>query len=577
MTAAATAGLWFPNASTASGSDKLRHAARKLNSATDLYDIPNFGNISLLHFTDCHGQLTPSYYREPDTHIGVGKLMENKIPHLVGKYFLEAFNIPHKSSSAYALSFLDFPELAQQFGHTGGFAHIATLVKQLREQRPHSLLLDGGDTWQGTGPALWSQGQDMIDACKLLGVDVMTGHWEFTYGMDRLKHVVENDLKDHIDFVAHNVADTEFEDIVFKPYVIKELNNIPVAIIGQAFPYTMIAHPPHLVEGYQFGIQEERLQKYINQAKDEGAQVITLLSHNGMDVDLKLASRVTGIDIILGGHTHDAIPTAVEVKNAKGKTIVINSGTNGKFISVLDIDVRNGKLQDYRYNLLPVFSNLIEPDAEMQQFIDTSRAPYLARLNEKLATSDSMLYRRDTFNGTFDQVILDALIKTQDAQIAFSPGFRWGTTLLPGADITMEEVMNQTAITYPIVTRNPMTGAQIKEVLEDLADNRFSDNPYLQQGGDMVRVSGMNYSIDLSAKIGSRIVDMTYNGKPMSAKKKYVVAGWANRAKDLQGEPIWDVVARHLRDIKHVHVDKISLPKLKNLKPNQGIQNPFYS
>ena len=568
LAAAAASGMSLPIAGAAE--------TAKPGKFRNPYEIPSFGNVSLLHFTDCHAQLTPSYYREPDTHIGVGQLMENRVPHLVGKYFLNAFNIPHKSHSAYALTFLDFAELAHRYGQTGGFAHIATLVKQLRAQRPHSLLLDGGDTWQGTGPALWTNGQNMIDACKLLGVDAMTGHWEFTYGMERLKEVVENDLKGHIDFVAHNVADTEFEDLVFPPYVIKEINKVPVAIIGQAFPYTMIAHPPHFVDGYQFGIQEERLQKFILQAKQQGAQVTVLLSHNGMDVDLKLATRVTGLDIILGGHTHDAIPDAIEVKNASGKTVVINSGTNGKFISLLDLDVRNGRLKNYRYKLLSVFSNLLEPDPEMQAFIDSSRAPFKDKLDEKLATSDSLLYRRDTFNGTFDQIILDALRKTQDAQIAFSPGFRWGTTLLPGMDITMEEVMNQTAITYPIVTRTEMTGKQIKDILEDLADNRFSENPYLQQGGDMVRVSGMQYSIDLTASVGSRINDMSFDGKLMSADKKYIVAGWANRAKDLQGQPIWDVVSNYLRDIKHVHVEELSLPKLKNLKANHGIQNQHY-
>ena len=574
---AAAAGLCLPGlASAGSGLQNLRHAG-KTHSSEDLYDIPAFGNVSLLHFTDCHAQLLPSYYREPDTHIGTGRLMTNKLPHLVGKYFLDTFHIPYRSPSAYALAFLDFPELAAKYGRTGGFAHMATLIKQLRAQRPGSLLLDGGDTWQGSATALWSNGQDMVDACKLLGVDVMTGHWEFTYGMERVLEIVEKELAGHIDFVAQNVADLEFEDPVFQPYVIKEINGVPVAIIGQAFPYTMIAHPPHLVEKWQFGIHEERLQGYINKVREEGAQVVVLLSHNGMDVDLKLAGRVRGLDAILGGHTHDGIPAAIKVDNAGGKTLVINSGTNGKFIAVLDLQVSHGAVQDFRFHLLPVFSNLLPADPDMQAYIDNLRAPYQNRLHEKVAVTDSLLYRRDTFNGTFDQVILDALMKIQDAEIAFSPGFRWGTSLLPGSDITVEDVMDQTAITYPIVTRNAMTGKQIKDVLEDVADNRFSTNPYLQQGGDMVRVSGMQYSIDLTAGMGSRIGDMTLHGKPMSADKKYIVAGWASRTKGLKGQAVWDIVMEYCRDLKTVHVDKVTLPRLKNMTRNHGIQKTGFN
>jgi sulfur-oxidizing protein SoxB len=574
ITSAAAAGLCLPGiAPAASGLQNLRNAGK---SNLDLYDIPAFGNVSLLHFTDCHAQLLPSYYREPDTHIGTGKLMENKVPHLVGKYFLDAFHIPYRTPRAYALSFMDFPELAAQYGRTGGFAHLATLIKQLRAQRPGSLLLDGGDTWQGSATALWSKGQDMVDACKLLGVDVMTGHWEFTYGMDRVMEIVEKELNGHIDFVAQNVADLEFEDLIFPPYSMKEINGVQVAIIGQAFPYTMIAHPPHLVEKWQFGIHEERLQGHINKVREQGAQVVVLLSHNGMDVDLKLASRVRGLDAILGGHTHDGIPAAIKVNNAGGKTLVMNTGTNGKFVGVLDLQVSRGAVQDYRFHLLPVFSDLLPADAEMQEYIRKVRAPYERRLYEKVAETDSLLYRRDTFNGTFDQVILDALMKVQDAEIAFSPGFRWGTTLLPGTPITVEDVMDQTAITYPIVTRSEMTGKQIKDVLEDLADNRFSTNPYLQQGGDMVRVGGMRYSINIAATIGSRIEDMTLHGKPMAANKKYVVAGWANRAKDLKGQPVWDVVMQYCRDLKTVRVDEVAVPKLKHMKQNHGIQKPGF-
>ena len=571
LAAAATTGLWSHNASSALAKSI---GTSSVNSGTNLYDIPVEGNVSLLHITDTHAQLMPAYYREPHMHLGYGKNQGAQIPYLVGKHFLERFKIPHRTQKAHALTFLDFPDLAHRYGKTGGFAYLASLVKQVRSSRPNSLLLDGGDTFQGSATALWTNGQDMVDAVKLLGVDVMTGHWEFTYGMDRFNEILEKDLKGNIDFVAQNILDKEFEDPVFRPYVKKEINGVPVAIIGQAFPYTPIAHPKHLVEDWQFGIREDLLQQNVDKAREEGAQIVVLLSHNGMDVDLKLASRVTGIDFILGGHTHDAIPEPVLISNRNGKTVVINSGTNGKFLSVLDLDVRKGRLRGYKYRLVPVFANLLTPDPEMQSYIDSVRKPYEDKLNETLAITDDLLYRRGTFNGTFDQLILNALLQTQNAEIALSPGFRWGTTVLPGSNITREDVMAQTAITYPYVTRNEISGERIKYILEDLADNRFSRDPYRQQGGDMVRVGVLKYKLNPAGKMGSRISSLTLNGKSIQPNKKYIVAGWASVQGSEDNTPVWDVVSDYLRDKKFILVNDVNQPTLPDLTGNRGYQSP---
>jgi sulfur-oxidizing protein SoxB len=570
LAAAATTGLWSHNASSA----LAKSIGTSVNSGTNLYDIPVEGNVSLLHITDTHAQLMPAYYREPHMHLGYGKNQGEQIPYLVGKHFLERFKIPHRTQKAHALTFLDFPDLAHRYGKTGGFAYLASLVKQVRSSRPNSLLLDGGDTFQGSATALWTNGQDMVDAVKLLGVDVMTGHWEFTYGMDRFNEILEKDLKGNIDFVAQNILDKEFEDPVFRPYVKKEINGVPVAIIGQAFPYTPIAHPKHLVEDWQFGIREDLLQQNVDKAREEGSQIVVLLSHNGMDVDLKLASRVTGIDFILGGHTHDAIPEPVLISNRNGKTVVINSGTNGKFLSVLDLDVRKGRLRGYKYRLVPVFANLLTPDPQMQSYIDSVRKPYEDKLNETLAITDDLLYRRGTFNGTFDQLILNALLQTQNAEIALSPGFRWGTTVLPGSNITREDVMAQTAITYPYVTRNEISGERIKYILEDLADNRFSRDPYRQQGGDMVRVGVLKYKLNPAGKMGSRISSLTLNGKSIQPNKKYIVAGWASVQGSEDNTPVWDVVSDYLRDKKFILVNDVNQPTLPDLKGNSGYQSP---
>jgi sulfur-oxidizing protein SoxB len=545
-------------------------ASKKSISPQEMYNLPSFGNVSFLHFTDCHAQLLPIWFREPNINIGIGSMKAHP-PHLVGNYFLARYGIAPNTPEAYAFTYLNFVEAAREYGKVGGFAHLATLVNRLRAQRPGSLLLDGGDTWQGSATSLWTKAQDMVDACKLLGVDVMTGHWEFTFGADRVKEIIDNDLEGHIDFVAQNVIDNEWEEGVFKPYVIKNINGVPAAIIGQAFPYTPIANPRYLTPDWSFGIRDDRMQKMVDKARGEGAQVVVVLSHNGMDVDLKMASRVRGIDAILGGHTHDAVPEAVKVKNAGGTTLVINSGSNGKFLSVLDFDVRNGKVQDFRYHLLPVFSNFIEADPKMAAYIDKVRKPYLRDLNEKLGITDDLLYRRGNFNGTFDQLILDAMMDIMEAEIALSPGFRWGVSVMPGEPITFEHVMTQTAITYPNTTLNMIKGDQIKLILEDVADNLFNEDPYYQQGGDMVRVGGLKFAIDPTKKIGKRISDMTLRGKPLQASKEYKVAGWASVAPPRETRPIWDIVAEYIRAQDTVRVKSVNMPTIKGIKNNPGL------
>lgn len=546
---------------------RLSFAADK---PTNPYELPAFGNVSLLHYTDCHAQLLPIYYREPTVNLGFGSML-NKPPHLVGENFLKFYQIEPKSLDAYAFTGLDFAEAAKQYGKVGGFAHLKTLVEQIRAQRKGALLLDGGDTWQGSWTSLKTKAQDMVNAQLALGVNVMTPHWEMTYGAERVKQIIEKDFAGKIDFVAQNVMSTDFEEPVFAPYVIKEVNGVPVAIIGQAFPYTPVANPKHFIPEWSFGIRDDRMQEMVDEARGKGAKLVIVLSHNGMDVDLKMASKVTGIDAIMGGHTHDGVFQPVVVENAGGKTLVTNAGSNGKFLGVLDLEVKDGKVADYRYKLLPVFSNLLTPDPEMLKLIDKVREPFKKELAEELAVCDEVLYRRGNFNGTFDQLICNALMERLDAPIAFSPGFRWGTSLLPGQPITFEHVADQTAITYGTVTRNELTGETIKSILEDVADNLFNPDPYYQQGGDMVRVGGLKFSFDPTAKMGERVSDLELAGTALDMTKKYPVAGWASVQESVpENKQIWEVVADYLRDKKTISKLELNLPKLKSVEGNPG-------
>ena len=543
-------------------------------AAGRLYDLPRFGQVSLLHMTDCHAQLLPIHFREPDVNLGIGP-MAGQVPHLVGEHLLRHFGIRPGTPEAHAFTYLDFVKAAKTYGKVGGFAHLATLVKQLKASRPGALLLDGGDTWQGSGLSLWTQAQDMVDACKLLGVDVMTLHWEATYGEARVKEIEEKDFKGSVDIVAQNIKTADFGDPVFKPYVIRNINGVPVAIVGQAFPYTPIANPRWQVPNWSYGIQDDNLQKVVDEARAAGAQVVVVLSHNGMDVDLKMASRVRGVDAILGGHTHDGVPAPVIVKNAGGQTLVTNAGSNGKYLGVLDLDVKGGKVVDFRYKLLPVFANLIPADPAMDALIRKMRAPFEGKLNEKLAVTEGLLYRRGNFNGAWDQLILDALLAEKNAEIAFSPGFRWGTSLLPGDTITRELMMDQLAITYPYATVTQMSGETLKTVLEDVADNLFNPDPYYQQGGDMVRVGGLQYTITPGEKAGSRISDMRLKGKPVEAGKSYNVAGWAPVSEDAAkagNKPVWDVVETWLKGQGgRVKARSVNAPKLVGVAGNPGM------
>jgi sulfur-oxidizing protein SoxB len=523
-----------------------------------VYDLERFGNARILHITDTHAQLNPVFFREPSVNLGIGE-MAGRPPHLVGRAFLDYFGIRPDSAEAYAFTCVEFEKSAARFGKLGGFAHLKTLIDRLRNEvgTSHVMLLDGGDLWQGTGLANALQGADMVEIANLLGIEAMTGHWEFTYGETALRDNLERFKGE---FLAQNVFLTQeaaFNDAtafdpasgrVFKPSMIKELDGYRVAVIGQAFPYVPVAHPKRFTPDWTFGIRDEELQKHVDalRAKDKVDAVI-LLSHNGMDVDLKLAGRVTGVDVILGGHTHDAVPQPIAVRNAGGVTLVTNAGSNGKFLGVLDLELAKGKVSDVRYRLLPVYSELLKPDPAMAELIGKVRAPRVTDWSEKIATADRLLYRRDNFSGPMDELICSALRSELDAEIALSPGFRWGVTALAGQPLTMEDVLAETAITYPETYAQSMTGAEIKGVLEDICDNLFNADPYYQQGGDMVRVGGLTYACEPAGAVGNRISGLRLDsGRPLEAGKHYKVAGWAS-VNPQQGAPIWDVVARYLR------------------------------
>lgn len=525
-------------------------AAQQALTQDQLLQFDTFGNVSLIHITDIHAQLKPIYFREPSINIGVGG-NKGAVPHVTGADFRKLYGIDDGSPSHYALSAGDFNALAQAYGKVGGLDRMATVINAIRADRPDAILLDGGDTWHGSYTCYHTAGQDMVNVLNAMKPDAMTFHWEFTLGSARVQEIVES-----LPFAAlgQNIFDAEWDEPVdiFPPYKFFERGGVKVAVIGQAFPYMPIANPGWMFPEYSFGIRDENMQAMVDEVRGQGAELVVCLSHNGFDVDKKMASRVTGIDVILSGHTHDALPEPVLV----GETIIVASGSNGKFVSRVDLDVRDGRMMGFRHKLIPIFSDVIEPDKEVAALIDEQRAPYLDQLTEVIGKTDSLLYRRGNFNGTWDDLICDALISEREADIAMSPGVRWGPSLIPGQDITREDIFNVTSMTYGKAYRSEMTGEFIKVILEDVADNIFNPDPYYQQGGDMVRIGGMGYRIDINQPQGSRVSDMTLlkTGEAIDPSKSYVVAGWASVNEGTEGPQIWDVVENHIRKLGTVSV-----------------------
>jgi S-sulfosulfanyl-L-cysteine sulfohydrolase len=520
-----------------------RLAAQQRLTQDQLLQFDTFGNVSLIHVTDIHAQMVPIHFREPSVNIGVG---DNRgvVPHVTGADFRRLYGIDDGSPSHYALSSDDFTALAQGYGRMGGLDRVATVVNAIRAERPDALLLDGGDTWHGSYTCYQTAGQDMVNVMNALKPDAMTFHWEFTLGSERVTELVEG-----LPFAAlgQNIFDVEWDEPVdlFPPYKFFERGGVKIAVIGQAFPYMPIANPGWMFPEYSFGIRDEHMQEVVDKVRAEGAECVVLLSHNGFDVDKKMASIVSGIDVILSGHTHDALPEPV----LAGGTIIVPSGSNGKFVSRVDLDIQNGRMMGFRHKLIPIFSDVITPDAKVSAVIEAERAPHMAALSEVIGQTDTLLYRRGNFNGTWDDLICDALLSQRDAEIALSPGVRWGPSVIPGQDITREDIWNVTSMTYPAAYRTEMTGEFLKIVLEDVADNIFNPDPFFQQGGDMVRTGGLSYRIDVAKPQGERISDMTLlaTGEAIDPARAYVVAGWASVNEDTEGPAIWDVVEAHIK------------------------------
>ncbi|WP_108062498.1 thiosulfohydrolase SoxB [Poseidonibacter lekithochrous] len=550
----------------------------------DYYKLKNFGNARFLHMTDSHAQLMPVYFREPSVNLGFHGNY-GKPPHIVGEKLLDYYGIKGDKRLEYAYSCVNFEKHAKAMGRVGGFAQIKTVVDYLRNNfgKDKTLLLDGGDTWQGSATALYTRGKDMVGAMNKLGVDIAVGHWEFTY---KAEEILANVKELDAEFLAQNVfvkedalmegaeAFDEDSGLAFKPYTIKKMGNARVAVIGQAFPYTTIANPQRFIPDWTFGIKEEEMQELVDTIKEEEKpDAIIVLSHNGYDVDKKMAEVVAGIDFFMGGHTHDGVPEAYPVKNAGGTTYVCNAGSNGKFLNVLDLDIQNGKIKDFKFTLLPIFSDLIPEDKEMKKYIEDVRAPYIKDLMRPIATTDETLFRRGNFNGSWDQIICDALVDVKDAEISLSPGFRWGTSVMPGQAITFDDLMTQTAMTYPETYMREISGQGIKDILEDVADNLFNEDPFYQQGGDMVRTGGISYKINPTAQMGKRISDiqLTRNGAKLEASKNYKVAGWSTVGSQSPGEPVWETVETYLQSVKHVKNLKIDSPDIIGVKGNPGI------
>ena len=234
-----------------------RLAAQQSMTQDKLLEFDTFGNVSLIHITDIHGQLNPVYFREPEINLGVGAA-KGQVPHVTGADYRKMYGIEDGSASAYALTYDDFSSLAKTYGRMGGLDRISTVINSIRAERPDALLLDGGDTWHGSYTCYHTKGQDMVNVMNALKPDAMTFHWEFTLGTEKIQEHIES-----LPFAAlgANIFDSEWDepaDLV-EPYKMFERGGVKIAVIGQAFPYMPIANPGWMFPEFSFGIREERM------------------------------------------------------------------------------------------------------------------------------------------------------------------------------------------------------------------------------------------------------------------------------------------------------------------------------
>ncbi len=549
-------------------------------SLEDIYSFKDMGNFTLLHMCDMHAHLKPLYWREPSTLISAKNLVGTP-GFLCGEAFAKHYGLEPSSLDAYFDTHINFEELAKKFGKMGGIAHMKSVLEHVRKTRgkENVLFLDSGDTWQGTGVALKTRGEAIVKAQNYLGVDVMVGHWEFTYGKERVKELLEMlDAK----FISQNIVGDDpfgesFEELIFEPYTIEERGGAKIGIIGQSFPFTPTANPKEFTEGWSFGLRLDTLQEYVDELRDEHkVDCVVVLSHDGFSVDQEVARKVSGIDFILSGHTHDPSPSPIVINN----TVIVIAGSHGKYIGRLDVDARGGKVRGYEYKLIPIASNIIPADSEGEKLIEELYAPFAAEMNEVLGKTKNILYKRDTFFSTFDQLINDAIMDEMKCDISFTPGYRWGTTVLAGEDILMDNVYEMSATTYPDVYTFELKGKAIANLLEDIADNVFNENPLYQQGGDMSRLGGASYDIAVTNKTGTRISNLKIGGKPIELEKIYIVSSWGgnlqNAGSNLQKDkirPVYDIVRDYIKRKKVVDVSNKGNVRLVDYKcgcPTKG-------
>jgi S-sulfosulfanyl-L-cysteine sulfohydrolase len=538
--------------------------------AETMYAPAKFGDVSLIHLADRHAQLLPQYYREPSARVGVGQ-GRNEPPFLVGEHLLERFRVMPSTPHAHALTHLRFEDAAVVYGKVGGVAHLATVVNQLRATRPDALLLDSGDSWVGSGLAEWTQGRDGAEVSRLLGVDAMTGDWEFALGADQLKMLLAGEAKGRTSFLAQNVRERGGGARPFRPHSIYFVGGHPVGVIGLAYPHIGRYGVKNFVPDWEFGLDEPGLQASVDSVRARGVRLVVLMSHAGLPADLKLAKRLRGVDVILSGHSHDPMPQPFVVRGQSNQTLVVSGGAHGKFLGLLDLRMGDSGVLDYRYSLLPIFSRLIKPDAEMAAAVDRLRQPYAARLDETLAITEGALYRRDTFKGPFDQLVLDILRSTTKAEIAIGPGYRFGATLLPGDAITWQHILDYTAGERGYCEEE-LSGAEIRNRLEAWSDEVFNPDPYEQSGEDMVRTAGLDFECDPAADHGRRIRRAFVGKQSLEDGRRYKVVSWGVRSLAATGtQSVAGVVADYLRRAKNIAAIEPTMPRMIGREGNLGI------
>ncbi|HEX2981244.1 MAG TPA: bifunctional metallophosphatase/5'-nucleotidase [Anaerolineaceae bacterium] len=402
------------------------------------------------------------------------------------------------------------------FREAGGYARIAGLLAQIRGEKPGSVLFcDCGDTLHGTYPAVQTRGQAVIPSLNALAPAAMTAHWEFAYTPPVLE---EESQQLNFPMLALNVYYQGRRERPFPGSTIVESGGLRVGLIGLASNIVDKTMPPAFSQGLYFSLGREELPGEIERLRvEEHADLIVLISHLGFPQDMQLMAHVPGVDVCLSAHTHHRLAQPV----LQGKTLIIQSGSQGSFLGRLDLEVEDGSLSGFQHQLIEVTPDL-PADPHVAELVRQAVDPFRAELEPVVGQTAVDLYRGEALQSSMDHFILAALLETTGASLAFSNGWRYGAPV-PAGDVRMRDLYNMVPMNPPISTVE-LTGLELREMIEENLEHTFARDPFRQMGGYVKRALGIKVYFKIENPFGQRVQQIFVGDEEVRPGETYSTA-----------------------------------------------------